>query len=108
MRNFKNLHLTSRHVFHFLLHNLTCVRFSKHDQIGEIKIPMNQVDLAQTIEEWRDIISAEEEGPVSIKGDLSRLIDTCHCFHALNRRNSVTSASPCDTFQPQENSQFAS
>lgn len=40
-------------------------RFSKHDQIGEIKIPMSHVDLAQTIEEWRDIQSAEEEGPVS-------------------------------------------
>lgn len=41
-------------------------RFSKHDQIGEIKIPMNHVDLAQTIEEWRDLQSVEEEGPVSI------------------------------------------
>lgn len=41
-------------------------RFSKHDQIGEIKIPMNRVDLAQTIEEWREIQSAEEEGPVSL------------------------------------------
>lgn len=40
-------------------------RFSKHDQIGQIKIPMNRVDLAQTIEEWRDLVSAEEEGPVS-------------------------------------------
>ena len=40
-------------------------RFSKHDQIGEIKIPMNHVDLAQTIEEWRDLQSVEEEGPVS-------------------------------------------
>jgi hypothetical protein len=40
-------------------------RFSKHDQIGEIKIPMSHVDLAQTIEEWRDIQSVEEEGPVS-------------------------------------------
>lgn len=36
-------------------------RFSKHDQIGEVKIPMNQVDLAQTIEEWRDLTSVEGE-----------------------------------------------
>ena len=34
-------------------------RFSKHDQIGEVKIPLCQVDLAQVIEEWRDLVSAE-------------------------------------------------
>ncbi|RWS18532.1 synaptotagmin 1-like protein, partial [Leptotrombidium deliense] len=39
-------------------------RFWKHDQIGEIKIPMNHVHLAQTIEEWRDLQNVEEEGPV--------------------------------------------
>ncbi|XP_035222767.1 synaptotagmin 1-like isoform X2 [Stegodyphus dumicola] len=36
-------------------------RFSKHDQIGEVKIPLNTVDLAQTIEEWRDLTSVEGE-----------------------------------------------
>lgn len=41
-------------------------RFSKHDQIGEVKIPLNQIDLAQTIEEWRDLTSVEgEQGQVS-------------------------------------------
>ncbi|KAI2797774.1 Synaptotagmin-2 [Blomia tropicalis] len=35
-------------------------RFSKHDQIGEVKIALNQIDLAQTIEEWRDLTSVEE------------------------------------------------
>lgn len=44
-------------------------RFSKHDQIGEIRLPMNQVDLAQTIEEWRDLQSVEEEGPEKL-GDI--------------------------------------
>jgi len=44
-------------------------RFSKHDQIGEIKIPMSHVDLAQTIEEWRDIQSVEDEGPEKL-GDI--------------------------------------
>ena len=44
-------------------------RFSKHDQIGEIRIPMNQIDLAQTIEEWRDLQSVEEEGPEKL-GDI--------------------------------------
>lgn len=39
--------------------------FSKHDQIGEVKIPLNQIDLAQTIEEWRDLTSVEgEQGQV--------------------------------------------
>ncbi|KAF4526755.1 hypothetical protein B566_EDAN015102 [Ephemera danica] len=37
-------------------------RFSKHDQIGEVKLPLCQVDLAQTIEEWRDLVSVEGEG----------------------------------------------
>ncbi|XP_045621092.1 synaptotagmin 1 isoform X3 [Procambarus clarkii] len=37
-------------------------RFSKHDQIGEVKIPLCQVDLAQTIEEWRDLVSVEGDG----------------------------------------------
>lgn len=43
-------------------------RFSKHDQIGEVKIPLNTVDLAQTIEEWRDLTSVEgEQGQVKLE-----------------------------------------
>lgn len=34
-------------------------RFSKHDQIGEIKIPLSSIDLAQIIEEWRDLTKVE-------------------------------------------------
>lgn len=37
-------------------------RFSKHDQIGEVKVPLCTVDLAQTIEEWRELQSVEGEG----------------------------------------------
>ncbi|XP_048871850.1 synaptotagmin-1-like [Brienomyrus brachyistius] len=36
-------------------------RFSKHDIIGEIKIPMNSVDLGQPLQEWRDLESGEKE-----------------------------------------------
>jgi len=36
-------------------------RFSKHDRIGEIKIPLSMVDLAQTINEWKDIESNKED-----------------------------------------------
>merc|ERR1711862_282577 len=34
-------------------------RFSKHDRIGEIKLPLSMVDLAQTIEEWKDLCSVK-------------------------------------------------
>ena len=37
-------------------------RFSKHDQIGEVKVPLCMVDLAQTIEEWAEVTSVEGEG----------------------------------------------
>lgn len=37
-------------------------RFSKHDQIGEVKVALCQIDLAQTIEEWRELQSVEGEG----------------------------------------------
>ncbi|KAG7254984.1 hypothetical protein CRUP_006596 [Coryphaenoides rupestris] len=36
-------------------------RFSKHDVIGDIKFPMNTLDLAKPIEEWRDLDSADQE-----------------------------------------------
>lgn len=36
-------------------------RFSKHDIIGEVKLPMNTIDLGQPIEEWRDLDSVEKE-----------------------------------------------
>ena len=30
-------------------------RFSRHDQIGEVHIPLGQVDLGKVVQEWRDI-----------------------------------------------------
>ncbi|XP_029317452.1 synaptotagmin-1a isoform X1 [Cottoperca gobio] len=36
-------------------------RFSKHDAIGDIKVPMNKVDFSHVTEEWRDLLSAEKE-----------------------------------------------
>lgn len=44
-------------------------RFSKHDVIGEIKIPLNSLDLAQPIELWRDLDSADQEEPEKL-GDI--------------------------------------
>lgn len=40
-------------------------RFSKHDVIGEVKIPMNTIDLGRPIEEWRDLESADQEEVLS-------------------------------------------
>lgn len=45
-------------------------RFSKHDQIGEVKVPLCTVDLAQTIEEWRELQSVEGEGGQQALGDI--------------------------------------
>lgn len=48
-------------------------RFSKHDQIGEVKVPLCQIDLAQTIEEWRELQSVEGEGGQENKlGEIGR------------------------------------
>ncbi|KAJ8383820.1 hypothetical protein AAFF_G00213900 [Aldrovandia affinis] len=44
-------------------------RFSKHDIIGEVKLQMNQIDLGQPIEEWRDLESVEKEEPEKL-GDI--------------------------------------
>ncbi|XP_059924687.1 synaptotagmin-2 isoform X2 [Gadus macrocephalus] len=44
-------------------------RFSKHDIIGEVKIPMNTIDLGQPIEEWKDLESVEKEEPEKL-GDI--------------------------------------
>ena len=30
-------------------------RFSRHDQIGEVQLPLGSVDLGKVLEEWRDI-----------------------------------------------------
>ena len=45
-------------------------RFSKHDQIGQVLVPLNSVDLGQVVEEWRDLTSPETE-PVQLTTHLS-------------------------------------
>ncbi|XP_022292299.2 synaptotagmin-1-like isoform X1 [Crassostrea virginica] len=46
-------------------------RFSKHDQIGQVKIPLNTVDLCQVLEEWRDLISPDNDAEKENKlGDI--------------------------------------
>lgn len=36
-------------------------RFSKHDAIGAVKIPMSTVDFSCSLQEWRDLQRAEKE-----------------------------------------------
>lgn len=50
-------------------------RFSKHDVIGEIKIPINTLDLAKPIEEWRDLDSADQEEVITAASEMQFL---CH------------------------------
>ncbi|XP_005802095.1 synaptotagmin-1-like [Xiphophorus maculatus] len=45
-------------------------RFSKHDAIGAIKIPMSSIDFSQSLQEWRDLQKAEKE-------ESERLGDIC-------------------------------
>ncbi|KAI0208745.1 Synaptotagmin-1 [Lamellibrachia satsuma] len=46
-------------------------RFSKHDQIGLVKVPLNSVDLGNVLEEWRDLTSPESESEKENKlGDI--------------------------------------
>ncbi|XP_065342254.1 synaptotagmin 1 isoform X2 [Cloeon dipterum] len=60
-------------------------RFSKHDQIGEVKLPLCQVDLAQTIEEWRDLVSVEGEG-----GQENKLGDICFSLRYVPTAGKLT------------------
>lgn len=51
-------------------------RFSKHDAIGVVKIPMSSVDFSQSLQEWRDLHKAEKEevweGWEGVEEDLDR------------------------------------
>ncbi|KAM7541367.1 hypothetical protein Aperf_G00000046500 [Anoplocephala perfoliata] len=47
-------------------------RFSKHDQIGQLKIPLGSIDLCQTLEEWRPIEPTDAENEKE-----NRLGDIC-------------------------------
>lgn len=46
-------------------------RFSKHDQIGQIQVPLNSIDLGQVLEEWRDLQSPDNDAEKENKlGDI--------------------------------------
>ncbi|CAG7732423.1 unnamed protein product [Allacma fusca] len=60
-------------------------RFSKHDQIGEVKIPLCQIDLAQTIEDWKELQSVEGEG-----GQDNKLGDICFSLRYVPTAGKLT------------------
>ena len=45
-------------------------RFSKHDVIGEVRIPINSVDLGQIVEEWKELKSPEDNADSDKLGDI--------------------------------------
>ena len=46
-------------------------RFSKHDRIGQVQIPLNSVDLCSVLEEWRDVTSPDNDSEKENKlGDI--------------------------------------
>ena len=36
-------------------------RFSKHDQIGQVQLPLNSVDLGRVVEDWKDLTPPDSE-----------------------------------------------
>ena len=36
-------------------------RFSKHDQIGQVQLPLNSIDLGRVVEDWKDLSPPESE-----------------------------------------------
>ncbi|RUS82019.1 hypothetical protein EGW08_010210 [Elysia chlorotica] len=46
-------------------------RFSKHDQIGQVQVPLNSIDLGRVVEDWRDLTSPDTESEKENKlGDI--------------------------------------
>jgi synaptotagmin-1 len=60
-------------------------RFSKHDQIGEVKMPLCMVDLAQTIEEWGEVTSVEGDN-----GQENKLGDICFSLRYVPTAGKLT------------------
>ncbi|XP_072025953.1 synaptotagmin-1-like isoform X2 [Amphiura filiformis] len=61
-------------------------RFSRHDQIGEVKVKLSQIDLGSVVEEWRDLTSAEVPG-----GDgKSELGDVCFSLRYVPTAGKLT------------------
>ncbi|CAF0843687.1 unnamed protein product [Brachionus calyciflorus] len=60
-------------------------RFSRHDQIGEIHVPLGQVDLGKVIQEWRDI-----QPPAGEKENENKLGDICFSLRYVPTAGKLT------------------
>ncbi|VDK36127.1 unnamed protein product [Taenia asiatica] len=60
-------------------------RFSKHDQIGQIKISLGSIDLCQTLEEWRPIEPTDSENEKE-----NRLGDICFSLRYVPTSGKLT------------------
>lgn len=49
-------------------------RFSKHDAIGELRLPVCQLDLASSKDIWKDLQSIQGDGVVSINTCLNLIL----------------------------------
>ncbi|XP_032815695.1 synaptotagmin-5-like [Petromyzon marinus] len=58
-------------------------RFSRHDIIGELRIPLSSVDLSHSVEEWRDLQKTE-------KDDQDRLGDICFSLRYIPSTGKLT------------------
>ncbi|ESN98313.1 synaptotagmin 1c [Helobdella robusta] len=60
-------------------------RFLKHDQIGQVTVPLNSVDLGKVIEEWRDI-----EKPDNSSDRENKLGDLCFSLRYVPTSGKLT------------------
>ncbi|XP_019615757.1 PREDICTED: synaptotagmin-1-like isoform X1 [Branchiostoma belcheri] len=68
--NFKDLKFSelSNKIILFLVYDFD--RFSRHDLIGEVSVPLSSVDLARVVEEWREIQPAHGAQEGDRPGDI--------------------------------------
>ncbi|KAI3385848.1 hypothetical protein SNEBB_000604 [Seison nebaliae] len=59
-------------------------RFSRHDQIGEVQIPLSSIDLGATVEEWKDL------DPPGDKENENKLGDICFSLRYVPTAGKLT------------------
>ena len=59
-------------------------RFSKHDAIGELRLPVCQLDLASSKDNWKDLQSIQGDGVVSKINVISNQLKICEKNICMN------------------------
>lgn len=60
-------------------------RFSRHDQIGEVQVPLGQVDFGKVIQEWRDVCPPAGDND-KVKTYLELFFGNNNSIHIINRK----------------------